>query len=125
MVAINKALNLVIQVQAEDESYYVHAAPIRREAFEKYFMVMTKAYTDLAANGLLSQGARISAMMLKQVAEDLDKSEHAAELLQEIRRLSNVIIATPKGWESIPLAVAVERELIDADDVFDLSLIHI
>lgn len=121
MVKINKALNLVIPVRKDDEVYYVYSAPIRREAFEKYFLVLTKAYTELAGNGLLSQGARISTLMLKQVADDLGKSHHATEILQEIRRLSNVIACAPSGWESIPLNVAVERELIDPDDVFEIE----
>lgn len=121
MVAINKALNLVITVESDEETFYVHSTPILREAFEKYFFIMTKAYAEIAGNGLISQGDRISSLMLTEVAEEMGKLQQAKELLQEIRRLSNVIMATPKGWETIPLDVACGRNLIDDDAVLEIE----
>lgn len=124
---IDRRLNLVVPIERDGaEKLYVHSAPIMRETFERYYLTISKAFTEIYRNNLGIFGApRVAAMILKDVAEKdgVWEGEGGVEqgLMNEIRRLSNVITPTPAGWGSIPLSVAVERELIDDDEVSEVE----
>jgi hypothetical protein len=126
---INKALNLVVAVQTEEQGMlYVHSTPISREVFEANFMLISKTFAALYSEGLnVVAGPRVAMLMLRKVAEDLGIWEiegtpgPAQSLVDEIRRLSNVIMPGPEGWVTMPLASAVARDLLHPDDVSEIE----
>lgn len=123
---IDNKLNLVIPVDTAGGTVYVHATPISREVFEKYFLVISKAFAALYSEGLsVIAGPRVGALMLKRVAEDLGEWSGPGGveqgLMAEIRRLTNVIHSTPQGWVTVPYYTALTEGVIDGDDVGEVE----
>lgn len=131
MITIDKRLNLVVPViRADETKLYVHSTPIRPETFEMYHMVMAKTFSTFAQHGLDPRsGPSVAAMILKDVAEDTargpgvnwwdgdDGVNGKSGLMAEIVRLSNVLTPQPdKSWSAIPLATAIEKNLMDAEE---------
>lgn len=131
MVSINRKLNLVIPLLRNDETYlYVHATPIRPETFEKYYLVLSRAFSSLAQNGLDPRsGPSVAALLLKEVSQQTargggmnwwdgpDGVGGEAGLNAEIIRLSNALVSTPdKGWTSMPLNNALNQGLMDDEE---------
>lgn len=121
-IKINERLNLVVPLYDEaDKVYaYVHSMPISREAFEISFRLIAATYSEIGRLGLA--GARVSHLLLNDVAKNMAGADENAEtvsraLLNEIHRLSNVIMPTDAGWETMPLQQALDRKLLDAEDV--------
>ena len=120
---IDKALNLVIPVETDDGVLYVHAAPLSREAFERYFLLISKTFAAIYEEGLHSiAGPRVAALMMRQLAEASGMAEDVRNgLFNEIRRLANVALLTAEGWQTLPLETALTRELISADDFAEIE----
>lgn len=128
---IDKRLNLVIPLSREDGSrLYVHSTPIRQETFELYHLCMAKTFSAFTHHGLdPMSGPSVAAMVLKGVAmstprtadsswwDGVDGVGGPAGLMSEITRLSNVLTPTAeKGWDIVPLASALEQELMSEEE---------
>ena len=119
---INRKLNLVVPIErGENDTIYVHSTPLMRETFERYFLIIGKVHSQIitqAANVI--SGPKMAALMLKRVAQADGVWEGADGvkdgLMAEIDRQSSVIVPTPSGWRSVPLTVALDQGMIDADD---------
>lgn len=135
MTTINRHLNIVIPIVRVDETkLYIHATPIRPETFEMYHLVMAKTFSAFAHNGLdPMSGPSVAAMILRDVAkstmrapgvdwwEGNDGVGGASGLMAEIRRLSNVLVATEeKGWTTIPMQNAIDQKLMDEDEKLEV-----
>lgn len=119
---IDKALNLVVPVETEAGTAYIHSVPLSREVFERYFLVISKTFAELYAQGLnFLAGPRVAALLLKKVAQELDvwEGEGGVQngLMAEIRRLSNVMVPTDAGWQAVMLDDAVRRGALTAEDM--------
>lgn len=121
---IDERLNLVLPLYREADPYaWVHSVPISREMFEAHYKLLNRAFTALMNEGQFS--GRVAHLLFRDVAKDLgggvaEGERLAAPVLNEIRRLSNIALATAKGWETLPLDDALSRHLIDADDVAEV-----
>jgi hypothetical protein len=71
---IDEQLNLIVPVdRANGTTVWIHASPISREVFQKYWLVLSKAFSGMYAEGLGSiAGPRIAALMLRRVAEEME-----------------------------------------------------
>ncbi len=131
MITIDKRLNLVVPIiRADETKLYIHSTPVRPETFEMYHMVMAKTFSAFAQNGLDPRsGPSVAAMILKDVAKSTtrdgglnwwdgpDGVGGESGLMAEIVRLSNVLTPqTDKGWGTMPLALALEKQLIDPEE---------
>ena len=68
---IDKKLNLVIPIETDDGTLYVHSMPIRREIFDTYFLVLSKTFAAIHGEGLGEiAGPRVAALILKKIAMD-------------------------------------------------------
>ena len=118
---IDRQLNVVIPITRDDEStIYAHVTPVSREVFDANFIVMSKAFAAIYAEGLNHiAGPMVAMRVIKHVAKDLKmEQEVATGLLAEIRRLTNIL--APPAFAPIPLDVALQQEIIsleDADEV--------
>ena len=71
---INRALNLVIPVELESGTVYIHSTPISREVFEEFYLVISKTFTRIFTEGLGAiGGARIANLMLRDVAKETNQ----------------------------------------------------
>lgn len=122
----DKSLNLVIPVERDDgTTVYVHSTPLSRETFDKFFLVIAKTFSAIYTQGLGPiAGPRVAAKMLKSVAADMGDKQAAlveSELMSEMRRLSNVIAPSDRGWAPVPLHEAIARGLMDANDADEVE----
>lgn len=123
---IDRRLNLVIPVDIENGTVYVHSTPIRQEVFDAYFMEIAKTFSAIYGEGLgMLAGPRVAANVLKKVATELNRWDGPAGvergLMAEIRRLSNVIAPSGNGWAPLPFDQAVKQGLLDAADVAEVE----
>jgi hypothetical protein len=124
---IDKRLNLVIEIEDGKRKSYVHSTPLSREVFEANFLLISKTFTAIYAEGLSTiAGPRIASLMLREIASRMDgdvppgqKGENATRaeiLMAEIRRLTVIIAPGEKGWEPEPFEGAVARGVINEED---------
>ena len=120
---IAKNLNLVVPIGDEDNRMYVHSTPISRVVFEEYFLVISKTFTAIFSEGLGAiTGSRIASLMLRQVAQEIGQWEKVQKgLLNEINRLTNVVMLGDNGWTSLPLQHLLDKKMLSEDDVFDIQ----
>jgi len=121
---INKALNLVIPIESDDGgTIYVHSTSISRAVFEQFFVVISKAFSQIYNEGLgVTAGPRIAAMMVRKVAEDMGvKDDVEKGLINEMKRLTNVVAPGEHGWETLPLDEAVRTGRISADEMSEVE----
>ena len=115
---INRALNLVISV----DGMFVHSTPISREIFEAYYKVLAKTHATIFSEGLgIVSGPGIAYLALKDMALEMRAWDDVqAGLINEIVRLSNVMIAGDAGWQMVPLQIAIDQKKIDEDSIAEV-----
>jgi hypothetical protein len=130
---LDRRLNIVLSLETPSGPIYVHSAPISREVFELYFSVISQTFAAIYSEGHGPiSGPRIAALLLKQVATSIprptrDEPTRTAwpdverGLMNEIRRLTNVIMPGPKGWMTIPLEEGLRTNNIDAMDASEVE----
>ena len=111
-------MNIVVPVDIDGVECYVHSTPISFEIFEKYFLVISKTFSEIYSQGLSHVAApRVAALLLKKCARELGEIESVEKgLINEIRRLTNIVMPLDKGWETIPYYDALQKGLINAQD---------
>jgi len=135
---INRDLNLVIPLKLEEGEFFIHSTPISSETFRQYFLVLSKVLNQIHAEGLHVVGPRIASMLLQRIAEEGDPENIPSGwlgnadswsgrfgvkngLFNEIRRLSNVIMPTENGWQSVPLYDVIKQELIPQQKIEEVE----
>ena len=122
---INKKLHLVVPVEVDEIAgekinRYFHSAPILRETFQKYHFVICATFTRLLQANMEVTGPQIAAMTLEEISRDMGKWEGnegvKAGLMEEIARLTNVVVLEESGWKPYPVGIAIERGLIDDEE---------
>ena len=131
---INQKLNVVIEMEDEGGTSYVHAEPISAQTFERYYKVIAKTFAAIHGGGLGSvAGPRVASLLLKDIATDLGLWEDGEDgsgvkiagvqsgLMNEIRRLANVIALKDGKWQTIPLQEAVDKKLMNPEDLKEVE----
>lgn len=122
---LDPKLNIVVPVETEGGTVYVHSMPIRREVFERFFEVIAKAFSDIYSGGTsyaLIAGTRVAALTIRKIAAERGEAEDVEKgLFAEIRRLTNVLTPGERGWETLPFDEATQRKVIDGDDVREVE----
>jgi hypothetical protein len=120
---IDRKLNLVIPIDGENGTLWVHSQPIPSDVFKRYFMLMGKAFASIWTEGLqVVSGPRLAAMIIRNMAEQMGLADEVERgLLAEIWRLSNVLILSENGWEPVTLEQAKSRKLIALDDLEEVE----
>jgi hypothetical protein len=125
---LNKALNLVLQVDSDRGPIHVFAQPLARSIFEANFRLMAKAFASLYMENLVAvSGPKVAALLLLEQAEDTGKRHEAEELLNEMRRLTNVLVprvsnnGSGGGYETIMYFEARKKGLISDDEAADIE----
>lgn len=127
---IDKRLNLVIPIESDEDSQvnkaYVHSAPLSSEIFDNYFLIIGQAWTSIFTQGLgIVGGTRVADKLLKKVA--IDKGVWDGEggvqqgLVNEMHRLTNVLITTARGWEMFPWDDAVKKNMLSKDEISEVE----
>lgn len=119
---IDRKLNIVIPVETESKGLiYVHSTPISRDVFEQFYLELGKVFSQCfdAINQahLALTAPQLAYPALKTMTIKAGNWEEVKKgLINEIVRLTNVLVTGEKGWESIPLDLAIKREILDEDE---------
>lgn len=120
---ISRNLNLIIPVQTEKGKAWIHATPISKEVFKEHFFILSKTFSAIFSEGLgVVAGPRIACLMLERISSDMNiwEGEKGVRntLVNEIIRLANLVYpAEGKGYDTIPLDMALERGIVEFDEV--------
>lgn len=120
---ISRSMNLIVPVETETGTAYIHSMPISKEIYKEHFLILSKTFSALFTEGLGTVvGPRVAYMMLEKIATDSGIWDGADgvrnTLVSEIIRLSNLVYPVEgKGWDTKPLDVALERGVVDLDDI--------
>lgn len=119
---IARNMNLVLSVDTDMGAGYLHAAPISKEIYRQHFFILSKTFSAIFSEGLgVVAGPRIAYLMLEKICSDMKiwDGDNGVKntLVTEIIRLSNLVYPVEgKGWDTVPLDVAIERGVIDIDE---------
>jgi len=119
---IDRKLNIVIPVETESKGLiYVHSTPISRDVFEQFYLelgkVFSQCFDSINQAHLALTAPQLAYPALKTMAIKAGNWEEVKKgLINEIVRLTNVLVTGEKGWESIPLDLAIKREILDEDE---------
>jgi hypothetical protein len=127
MATINRSLNLAIEIPGNGSSIHFHSMPLMRETVRKYHLVLSKVFSQIYQEGLsIIAGPRVAGMMLESVAKETGRG-HGANwwdgqdgvqngLINEIKRLTNVIVMQDGRWVTLQVPTALQQKLISNDD---------
>lgn len=120
---LDRRLRLVLPIERETGALYAHAEPLSAEQFHHYYLPLAKTFAKIYKENLgVVAGPRVAAMLLREVAAEMGRGEEVeASLIGELKRLTNVLGPTEKGWEAVPLEDAVRNNLIDADEASEVE----
>jgi len=130
---IDRNLNLVVPVDTDNGTIYVHSTPISRDVFKQYYLPISKTFSAIYQEGLsVVAGPRIAAMMLETISRSLPSLSGQGSawegrdgvengLLNEIKRLSNVVMPGDNGWTTLPLDDAIRQKLLSQDDLDEVE----
>ncbi|WP_218077629.1 hypothetical protein [Escherichia coli] len=120
---ISRNLNLIIPVRTEKGNGWIHATPISKEVFKEHFFILSKTFSAIFSEGLgVVAGPRIACLMLERISSDMNiwDGEKGVRntLVNEIIRLANLVYPVEgKGYDTLPLDMALERGIVEFDDV--------
>jgi hypothetical protein len=127
MAKIDRHLNLVLPVETAVGDIWVHSTPVSRAVFERYFLVLGRAFAmTFQVGGGLFSGPRIAALSLREAAKGVGvwEGQDGVErgLMPEIHRLTNVVVPAPQGgWQVMTLSDAQAGKVIDEDDFAEVE----
>lgn len=112
---IDKRLNIVMPVESSDgKTVHVHAEPISLAVFEANALLIGKTFAAIFQEGLGSiAGPRVAAALMRRLADATGMRPECDALLNEIRRLANVVAPAEQGWSVFPLQEAVDQKYFD------------
>ena len=122
---IDRNLNLVMQVQTEKKgTIYIHSASISRSVFEQFYLelgkVFSQCFDSINQAHLALSAPQLAYPALKAISKQAGNWEGAGGvqfgLVNEIIRLTNVLVSGERGWEAIPFDTAVKREVLNEDE---------
>ena len=122
---IDRNLSLVMQVQTEGNGLvHIHSTSISRSVFEQFYLelgkVFSQCFDSINQAHLALSAPQLAYPALKLIAQKAGNWDGAGGvkfgLINEIIRLTNVLVSTENGWETIPFDVAVKREILNEDE---------
>lgn len=126
---IDRNLNLVMRVETENSNnVYIHSASISRSVFEQFYLELGKVFSQCFDSNnpshLALSAPQLAYPALKSIATNAGNWDGVGGvkfgLVNEIIRLTNVVFANERGWESVPFDVAVKREIVNEDEQFEI-----
>jgi hypothetical protein len=103
---------------------HVHSIPISRAVWEANYRLITKTTVAMYGDGLAPGAAmRVTVLYMRDTAKLMDETigggnfqTHAAALLAECWRLTNVMMLSSAGtWQMVPFQELLDRKQLDPD----------
>lgn len=122
---IDRKLNLVMPIQTEGNGIvHVHSISISRDIFDQFYLELGKVYSQCFDNKnpehFILSAPQLAYPALKAVSKKLGTWEGEggvqSGLINEIVRLTTILINGANGWESLPFDIVRKRKLLDEDE---------
>lgn len=124
---IDKKLNLAIPLDRENgQVIYVHAMPISEQVFDQHFAIIGKTMSAIFNEGFGEvTGPRLAAKIMKKIAIDEEAWDGAlgvnATLMQEIRRLTNILMPAGSDTPMLLLEDAAKRGIVTKQELDEVE----
>lgn len=114
-----------MQVQTDENGLvYVHSSSISRSVFEQFYLeigkVFSQCFDSVNQAHLALSAPQLAYPALKSIATKAGNWDGVGGvkfgLVNEIVRLTSVLVSGEKGWEALPLDIAVKRSVINEDE---------
>lgn len=116
---LNRKLNIVLSpITTAKGKVHVHSVPVGLTTFRDNCRYLGRVWTAIQTGGYGPvTGPTLAAYLVMDEARRED-NEAAVEksLMNEIRRLTNVIYAGDRGWESMPFLECVKRGVLTDEE---------
>ncbi len=130
MTVINGDLKLVLPIRVDekgDAALYAYHTPISREVYDSNFRLLGETKTaimgDSARHAFMAKADAVlylrDAGTALALARGVDGDGGATALLADLRRLTMILAPGAQGWDMLPVDMAIQRGVIDADDWAD------
>jgi hypothetical protein len=120
---LDRKLNLVWLLEREEGVVHVHSTPISKAIWDRYYKVISRTYIDMLENGglwMAQMGVRVARMSLEDTAKTMGvwegKDGVQQGLMNEITRLTNVIVPLEGSWDSVPMQEAIDKGFFEEDE---------
>lgn len=101
---------------------FVHHVPISSEVFARHYMLIAQTFNRVFSGGLGTMAApRVMAFLLKDVAKAEGREAEANDLMNEIRRLTNVLTPDANGYSMMPLYDAIKSDVFTDEEVSEVE----
>lgn len=111
---ISSALNLEFSLDGENGAVHFHSAPIRKEVFDDYALLLGRTIQSLYGSNAAMLAPSLALVQLKNLAKE--GGIDVKPFLTEIQRLTKVIRAQDGEYKDLPFETALSRGLIDEDE---------
>jgi hypothetical protein len=113
---------------AGEPAIYAYHTPISREVFEANWRIISATAAILLKPGVSPNIVSVATLALKEAGRsdalesgftdeiDFEAGGTAVPLLAELKRLTLILSPSATGYEMLPVDVAIDRKVIDADD---------
>jgi len=134
---LNKKLNLVFPIEVESGVAYVHSMSVSREVFEMNYLVLSMTFMEIYGKRLGPiMGPRVAYYLLRDQAlsltpkpennQSIDPDEDVwgktqKTLIQEIYRLTTIIVPTEDKYDTIPYIQAKQQKILDEDQIMEVE----
>jgi hypothetical protein len=130
---ITDSLNLALSFGDGMVAYHI---PVDRSIYELHYAVINATKAALSRKGIhyqMGSGPRIANLVLKDegLKDAAERNsfdpkgnpvdERTPALLEEIKRLTTVLVPSASGYETLPVDVAVSQGKMDAEDWSELE----
>jgi hypothetical protein len=123
---IDRRLNLVQTFDTNTGTVHIHSTPASYEVCRQYFLILRKTYAQMIAQGMFPMGGASAASEMMERIARMDNVWEGPEgvrdgLLAEIRRLTNVVVPGPMGWQTVPYDAALSQKMFDPEDIDEME----
>jgi hypothetical protein len=113
---------------AGEPTIYAYHTPISRDVFEANWRIISATAAILLKPGVSPNIISVATLALKDAGRadalenglseglDFDAGGTAVALIGELKRLTLILSPSSAGYEMLPVDVAIDRKVIDADD---------
>jgi hypothetical protein len=123
VLTINRKLNVALPpIETEKGLVYVYASPIMMPTFRDSYKILGRAYTAIQTLGFGAlTGPGLAAYVLRDEAKLLGEEAQCESLMNEIRRLAQVIRMKDSSWDPVPLVEAVRMEVLSEEQIAEVE----
>lgn len=119
---IDRRLNLVVPLERDSGTIYVHSTPLSKAVFEQNHLLIGRTFSAVYGYGLAENaGPRVAGLLMRDIAKEMGKTAEYIALMAEIRRATNVLMPTETGYEVVMFDTPQIVQALDEDEISEVE----